>query len=184
MKFILKMGLMFLAFITLLGFGLNLSQPAYCNLEDLIVQDKMMPSEWKRLWRVLPPALPKHGAQDALNVVYENGSEIAQHTVFRYRNGFHAFLFLRVNHQLFFPSGLRKWIDLAGSGDWGLNGDEESIRCGDSDDPQFGYKCSAVVRYGLNISDFSSPVGEEIMSQEDFKRIVISIDDRFSSCYQ
>jgi hypothetical protein len=184
MKNLMKLGLPFLALCVLLGFVLSISQNAKCDLESLLLQDNMMPLNWERLWKVLPPALPKDGAQDALEVVYENQNEIASHTIYRYKNGVFSFLFLRINDQLFFPTGLRKWFELAGSGEWSLSGDEVRIRCGDSDDPLLGYRCSAVVRYGPFISDFSSPIGDEIMSKEEFKKIVVSIDNQITQCIQ
>ena len=153
------------------------TQKTQCDLEYLILTDNMMPLKWTRSGQVLPPVLPKQGARDALGIVYENGSYIAQDKIYQYKNTVLAFLFFRINNQLYFPSGLWRWSDLAGSEDWSLNGDERRIRCGDSDDPLLGHLCVAVIRYGTNISEFSSPIGEEIMSQDEFKKIVIAIDN-------
>jgi hypothetical protein len=181
-KIFLKVVLLFLSLCVLLGFLLSISQSAKCNLESLLLQDNMMPDNWKRLWRILPPALPKEGAVDALKVVYENGNEIAQHTIYRYKNSLLTFLFLRINNQLFFPSGSWRWSDLAGSEDWGLNDDGGRIRCGDSDDPFLGDLCVAVIRYGPYISEFSSPIEEGVMSHEEFKALVVAIDEQIASC--
>ena len=184
MKIILNVVLFFLAFCVILGFAINISQNAKCDLESLVLQDNIMPLKWERLWKVLPPALPKDGAQDALEVVYENRNEMASHTIYRYKNGLLAFLFLRINNEIFFPSGLTIWSELEGSDCWLLHGDEAQIRCGDSDDPFLGSQCDAVIRYGPYISEFSSPLEEGIMSQEEFKAIVLAIDDRIASCIQ
>ena len=184
MKNILKVVLLFLALCVLLGFVLSISQSAKCDLESLLLQDNMMPLNWKRLWRILPPALPKEGAVDALNVVYENGNEIAQHTIYRYKNGLLASFFLWVNNQKFFPSGSWDWFDLEESEDWELTGDVEKIRCGDGSDPFLGYLCVAAIRYGPFISEFSSPIEDGVMSHEEFKAIVVAIDDRITSCIQ
>lgn len=184
MKNIFRVMLPFLTFCILLGFVLNFSQSAKCDLESLLLQDNKMPQKWERLWKVLPPALPRDGAQDALEVVYENQNDMASHTIYRYKNGLLAFLFLRVNNEVFFPSGLRVWSELEGSDDWPLNGDEEKIRCAESTDPLLGFKCDAVIRYGQYISEFSAPIEAGIMSHEEFKAIVLAIDDRITSCFQ
>ena len=184
MRRILNVILYLLTLCILLGFVLNFSQKTECDLESLILQDNMMPPQWERLWRVLPPALPKDGAQDALEVVYENQNEMASHTIYRYKNGLLAFLLHRINNEIFFPSGLRIWSQFEGSDYWLLNEDEDRIQCGDSDDPLLGYRCDAVVRYGPYISEFSSPIEEGIMGQEEFKAIVFAIDERIASCIQ
>jgi len=93
-------------------------------------------------------------------------------------------LFLRINNEVFFPSGLRTWLKLKESEDWLLNGDEVKIQCGDSDDPLLGFRCDAVIRYGQYISKFSSPIEKGVMSQEEFKATVLAIDDRIASCLQ
>lgn len=184
MKHLMRVVFFLMACLTLLGVVLFLPQNNRCDLDRLIVQDNMMPTAWKRRWQVLPPALPKEGAQDALNVVYENGSEIAQDTIYRYKNTAVAFLYFRINNQLYFPSGLWRWSDLAGSVDWRLNGDESRIQCGDSDDSLLGYLCVAVVRYGSYISVFSSPIEEGTMSTQEFNSIVVDIDNQITSCIQ
>ena len=184
MKSYLKAVLPFLALCLLLGFVLSISQGTKCDLEGLLLQDNMMPLNWERLWKVLPPALPREGAQDALEVDYENQNELARHTIYRYKNGFLAFLFLRINKEVYFPSGGRTWSQLEGSEDWLLHGDERRIQCGNSNDPLLGFRCDAVLRYGQYISEFSSPIGEGGMSQEQFKAIVLAIDDRATFCLQ
>lgn len=161
-----------------------LPQETQCRLETLILTEKMMPMGWTRSGQVVPPVLPKHGAQDALGVVYENGSDIAQDKIYRYKNAVLAFFFFRVNNQLFFPSGQWRWSDLDGKDGWGLNGDQKRIQCGYSDDPLLGHLCVAVVRYGPFISEFSSPIEEGIMTYEEFKAIVHAIDEQITSCLQ
>lgn len=184
MKNILKVVVIFLFLCGLLGYVVNFSQNTECELESLIVKDNMIPPNWERLWRVIPPVLPKDGAQDALEVDYENGIEIAHHTIYQYKNSLLAMLFLRINKEVFFPSGQRIWSELEGSDYWMLHGDEERIRCGDSDDPFLGFKCDAVIRYGAFISEFSSPIEEDIMSHEEFKEIVVAIDNQIAACIQ
>jgi hypothetical protein len=184
MKTILKVIVFILALCALLGLVLNFSQKFECDLESLILQDNMMPPNWERLWGILPPALPKEGAQDALGVVYEKQNEMASHTIYRYKNGVLAFMFIRINNQLYFPSGQWLWSDLNGDKDWGLSGDEYRIKCGESNDSLLGYLCVAVVRYGSYISEFSSPVEVDIMSETEFKAIVLAIDKQILSCIQ
>lgn len=182
MKSVLKVIVVLLAFLMLLK--LFLPENPQCSLENLILEDEMMPAGWQRFGWVSPPALPDLGARDARSVIYEKENAIAHHQVYQYKNQMVASLSLRINNQVFFPSSSSSWIwsDLEGSDNWGLSGDVERIRCGISDNPLLGYNCGALIRYGLFISDFSSPVGEGIMSQEEFKSIVIAIDDSFSSC--
>jgi len=182
MRKIIGAALIFLALCGLLGLALFGYQKPKCALENLILQDDMMPSEWERLWRVLPPALPTDGATDALEVDYESGNNRASQTIYQYKNEFLAFFFLRFNDQVLFPTAWIKWTNLNGSESWDLNGNENRIRCGESQYPVIGYRCSAVVRYGQFISQFSTPIIEGNMSAEQFKSIVLAIDDQISTC--
>ena len=177
-----KVILFLVSVCALSGFFLSLSQNTRCDLQSLILEDSMMPRGWARLWSVLPPALPKDGAQDALEVVYENRNTRASHTVYRYRNGLLASLLLRVNNEIFFPSGLTAWSRLEGSESWPLHGNEARILCGDSSDPLLGSGCSAVIRYGPLVSAFSAPIEQGIMAPAEFKAIVVAVDARLTSC--
>ena len=133
--------LLFLGFFVLSRFALNVSQKFGCDLESLLLKDNMLPAKWEKLWQVLPPALPTNGAIDALEVDYEYGNDMAAHTIYRYKNVLVAYLFLKINRQVYFPTSGWKWSNLAGSEDWELNGDEFRIRCGDSNDPFLDYLC-------------------------------------------
>lgn len=184
MRKILRLVLLILVVFVLLGIAINIPRKSECELDNLLLQDNMMPLSWKRLWRILPPALPKDGSADALNVVYENGNKIVQHTIYRYNNELQAILFFRINNELYFPSSSWVWSELKGSDQWLLYGDELRIRCGESNDPFLGNLCVAVIRYGWFISKFSSSIGEGIMSQKEFKAIVIALDNQITSCIQ
>lgn len=182
MRKIIAAVLILLALCSLLVLVIFGYQKPKCPLENLILQDDMMPSEWGRLWRVLPPALPTDGAIDALEVDYENGNNRASQTIYRYKNEFLAFFFLRFNNQVLFPTAWIRWTNLNGSESWNLNGNENRIQCGESQYPIIGYRCSAVVRYGQFISQFSTPLVDGNMNAEQFKSIVLAIDDQISTC--
>lgn len=185
MKYVPKTILIILIIFCLCGFiTLFLPQKNLCSLETLILTDNMMPIGWTRFGRVSPPALPKQGAYDALGVIYENGSEIAHGEIYRYKNSLQSFFFLRINNQYYFPSGSWKWSDIDGSEDWGLNGDEYRIKCGESDDPFLDNLCGAVIRYGPYISEFHSSSEEGLMSLDEFEAIVVAIDEQISNCIQ
>lgn len=74
--------------------------------------------------------------------------------------------------------------DLDGINGWGLNGDQKKIQCGTSDAPLLGYICVAAVRYGPFISKFSSPIEGGVMTHEEFRAIVLAIDEQITSCLQ
>ncbi|OGO71865.1 MAG: hypothetical protein A2Z37_05045 [Chloroflexi bacterium RBG_19FT_COMBO_62_14] len=165
--------------------ALTLTRRHSCDLDALMVEDILMPSDWLRVGRVLPPVLPKEGAHDALAVVYANDSDTAQHEVYRYATELSAFLYLRINKQVFFPSGLWYWSEMEGTGDLPLSGDEARILCARSNDPTLrtvGTLCTAVVRYGPDISVFSAPLRPPELSETTFSGIVVGIDHRFESC--
>jgi hypothetical protein len=182
MKKIIWISLSLFAICFLLVFTLYKNQQSNCPLNDLSIKDNMMPIGWNRLWSVLPPALPTDGAVDAIEIDYEYGNNRAYQTIYQYKNEFFAFFFLRFNNQLLFPTAWIKWTTLKGNENLDLNGNENRIRCGESQYPIIGYRCSAVVRYGQFISHFSTPIAEGIMSTEQFQSIVLAIDDQISTC--
>jgi len=184
MKSLIKVIIVLLTFLVLLKFFLP--ENPRCSLENIILNDDLMFLGWQRFGWVSPPALPGLGSQDALGVIYEKENAISHHSVYQYKNQLLASLSLRINNQVFFPSSSSSWIwsDLEGSDDWVLCGDEVKIQCGNSDDPLLGDRCAAVIRYGLFISDFSSPIEESVMNQEQFRKIITSIDNNFASCPQ
>lgn len=154
-----------------------------CNLEDLILKDELMPSGWQKQWYVLPPALPEEGAQDALAVQFDRDNiSFAHHTVYRYRNQMEAIVWLRVNRELYFPSSWH-WSALDASARWGLVPDETTVQCADTGiGGEASFRCNALMRYGPFVSKFGSPVGAGLMSIEEFKKIVVTIDKTFSAC--
>lgn len=177
-----KVTLLLLALGSLLVWGLRYAQPAPCPLKSLLLPDDMMPTKWKREWYVLPPALPTEGAQDALKVIFQRGRGMADHTIYRYRNGLLAFLFLRINREVFFPSVGWNWAELAGSQAWGWQGQEARIRCGAGNDPLLGDRCGAVIRYGPYLSDFSASMGEGLVSEAEFQATVLALDAQIAAC--
>lgn len=187
MKNTMKVAIFLLTCLAVFGCLLFIPTYPQCDFENILLEDNMMPPVWERLWRVSPPSLPKLGAQDALSIVYEYRSNISHHSIYQYRNRAFATLFLSIFNQDFFPSSgdpSRSWIwsEVEGSSDWGLHGNINKIRCGDSNDPFLGSRCSAVIQYGAYISKFSSPMEEGIMSEEEFKKIVVGIDEKFLFC--
>ena len=63
-----------------------------------------------------------------------------------------------------------------------LQADQRQIKCGESDNPYLDEMCAAVLRYGPYISDFSASIQEGTMSTEEFKQVVLEIDEIFRSC--
>lgn len=184
MKNVLMLSLIFLALCSLLGFVIFFNQNTDYEFESLILQDNMMLRMWNRSGYVFPPVLPLQGAQDALGVAYEQGNDIVQHKIYQYKNKLLASFFFWFNDKIYFPLGSWNWTDLGYKEKWELNGDAEKVRCGVSDEPLLGSLCVAVIRYGPIISEFSSPIEKDVMSHEEFKAIVIAIDDRIASCIQ
>lgn len=119
-----------------------------------------------------------------MSLIHPDVSEKAGHTVYRYQNRWLAAFFFRYNQPIYFPSGLPPTAPVAGSEDWRLGGDSQAIQCTIPDRVTVGTlpRCTAVIRYGLLISDFSTPIGEPFMSEEQFRTLVQLVDERFRSC--
>lgn len=153
-----------------------------CSIISLVLEEEMMPEGWRNKWAILPPALDTLGAQEARRMIMQKGDGAAGHTVYQYSNRWLATLHFRFEKELFFPSVGWKWSRLEGVNSLPLHADQLQLKCGDSNDPHLGNSCTAVLRYGPYISDFSSSIQEGVMSTEEFKEIVLKIDELFSLC--
>ena len=105
------------------------------------------------------------------------------HAVYRYRNRWLAIFHFWFDKEVFFPSGCADWSELQEADSWPLHADQRYIRCSVATCPPLNDYCSAVLRYGLYISDFNvSTSGDGAISLEEFKEIVLKIDERFRLC--
>jgi hypothetical protein len=164
-----------------IGVGIR-KEKSQCDIHALVLVEREMPDGWQKEWVIESPVLEQRGAGQVYRVFMRNGDKTAHHTVYKYSNRTLATLRIFVDNQLFFPSAVWTWRELEGTEGLPLCADQRQIRCGDSNDPYLGDRCTAVLRYGSYVSDFSSSVQERVMSVEEFKQIVLGIDARFCHC--
>ena len=153
-----------------------------CSIDSLVVDEGKMPEGWENKWTILPPALDALGAQEAYSIFMHNGNETASYAVFQYSNRWLATFHVWFDNEVFFPSVGWEWSELEGASSLPLNADQIQIKCGDSSLLHLDDRCTAVLRYGPYISNFSSSTQLGVMSTEEFKKVLLKIDDVFSSC--
>ena len=153
-----------------------------CDVQSLVWAEGEMPEGWEEAWKAEPPALDRMGAGQVYKVFMQSGDETAYHTVYEYSNRTLAALHIFVDNEVFFPSVGWNWGEMDDTGNQHLCADQHKIRCGHSNDPYLSDRCTAVLRYGPYISDFSSSVQGGFMSKVEFKRIVLRIDARLCHC--
>jgi len=180
---LLLVGLLLVILCIVLGVGVAITREKLrCDVNTLVLAEGEMPEDWNLVWEIQPPALPRLGSRRAYGVFMQNGDETAHHTVYEYSNRTLAVLHITVENQTFFPSIGWNWRELEGTRGMPLCADQREIRCGDSDDPYLGSRCTAILRYGPYVSDFSSSVQEGVLSIEEFKQIVLKIDGQLCQC--
>jgi hypothetical protein len=180
---LLLVALLLLTTCIVVGIGVVIRREKLeCNVHALVLAEREMPEGWKEEWRVEPPALDRRGAKQAYGVFMQNDDETAHHTVYEYSNRTLAALHVSVDNQIFFPSVGWSWRELEGTGSLPLYADQRQIKCGHSNDPYLSDRCTAILRYGPYISDFSSTIREGVMSIDEFKQIVLRIDAQFGRC--
>ena len=157
-------------------------QQPNCELEQVLIQEKQLPQNWRKVLIVSPLAFPKEGAEDGTEIMFEYNNEYVKHTVYEYKNKPLAFLFFFLNQAVFFPSNSRSWYEYDQYNTWKLKGNQIKIQCSDTNDEFFKPKCAAVIQNGQYISDFSAPIGNEFMDFDTFKKLIIEIDFQMSVC--
>jgi len=159
-----------------------------CGIETLILDEDQMSEQWRitddNIWPAFLLAQDRLGAQEAFRMAMKNDDNgMIGHTVYRYRNRWLAIFHLWFDKAVFFPSISTDWSEYQEANNWPLHADQQYIRCGVATCPPLADYCSAVLRYGPYISDFDvSTSGEGAISLEEFKEIVLKINERFISC--
>lgn len=177
-----KIVLIIFSTLVILSAVLFFPESSQCEFGDVILDIEMMPTGWDKQGYVTPPAIPKWGAEDVVSINYIKGPNKTYHRLYRYRNRMLAFIYLNLYNQYFFPTGMRSWSVYDEANKWALHGNTIRIKCGKSDSFPFPKRCASVIQYGPIISDFSSRVGDRTMSEEEFKEMVLVIDNHFSLC--
>ncbi|MBC7227544.1 MAG: hypothetical protein H5T61_09965 [Thermoflexales bacterium] len=158
-----------------------------CTTKFLTLNEEQMVGQWRvsdPLWPAFLPIQDRLGAQEVYRIILVNndGGTIG-HTVYRYCNRWLAAFHFWFDKAVFFPSISTEWSELQEANHWPLHADQRDVRCGVAIDPPLEDKCSAVLRYGVYISDFdASTSGAGAVSLEEFREIVLKIDERFQLC--
>ena len=155
-----------------------------CNIASLTLDVENLPPGWESPWVVVPPALETLGAKDGDGRYMENGQSTASHTVSQYSGSWLAVFHLWFERETFFPSVGWDWSDLERIEFRRIFADEYRVQCGESNMQHLDTRCTAILRYGPYISDFTSNIREGAMSVDDFEEIVLKIDGMFRSCIQ
>jgi len=178
----LKPLVVFLPHLYCFFFFLGSSQTSTCVPELFALKVGQLPDTWEKSWTFFPPALPKIGAQDAINATFENDGYYLQHEVYCYRLTLSSYFYFRINREIYFPSGGWEWSKLEDSEQWPLRSDEALIMCGEGRQAFLGNMCGAALRYGNIITIFSLPIAEiDGMNNEGFKEIVLTIDNQITT---
>ncbi len=162
-----------------------------CNIVPLVLDEERMPGGWRRsgLGTAFLAVQDRQVTQQAYYIFMENGNgtesippHTAHHTVYQYSNSWLATFYVWFEKESFFSSSGWQWSKLEGIDSLPLHADQIQIKCGDGNGPYYGDRCAAALRYGPYISDFSSSIQEEVMSTEEFKEMVLEIDELFGAC--
>jgi hypothetical protein len=184
----MKKVLVFVVLLSLVAFSaVCLLTVAYkesptCSIRSLVLDDGKMPDGWTSEWAALPPALRALGAHQAYSVFMENDNSSAQHSVYQYRNRWRSGFHFWFEEQLFFPSEGWNWSDWREASEIPLHADQRKIRCGNANHSHLDNRCTAVLRYGLYVSEFSASIEEGCMTRDQFLETLLRIDELLSSC--
>jgi hypothetical protein len=154
-----------------------------CDITSLILEQEMILEGGESdLGYVFLLEQDSLGAQRAYNIYVKKQDVSAHHTVYQYANQSQAKLHFATENYQFFPAGWQ-WVDLGDAGSLALHADEWQMKCGETDDPGLSPKrCTAILRYGVYVSRFSTSISPGIVEIEDFEYLVAEIDNRFENC--
>lgn len=179
----LKTGVFLLLCLVGAGIVWSCAQPnptSKTPIASLILNVAVMPPGWHSPeGPITLPAQDSLGAQKAHHIFMENRGVTASYDIYEYSSEPLAAFHFWFNDPYYFPGHKTEWseFDLK---DLDLHADQQKIACAEADD-LFGPRCSAALRYGINIATFYTGLGENILDAEDFKSVLIAIEGIFVS---